>query len=138
MQPFLAMTCAAKQVSADQPLMEAGLDSLGAVELRNSLATRFSLDLPATLIFDYPTAKALSQILASQLQTKAPTRQHTGGTIVELGPAADVGPIAAQNTRSKSASTRVRHADGFCSISTSTHNNISASYAYGYAEMQSL
>ena len=53
------------QVPADQPLMEAGLDSLGAVELRNSLATRFATDLPATLIFDFPTVSALAQHLAS-------------------------------------------------------------------------
>ena len=102
-ESFLAVIGAAKQVSADQPLMEAGLDSLGAVELRNSLATRFSLELPATLIFDHPTAEALSQFLASQLQAKAPTQQHSGGAIVELKPAADVGPIAAQNSRQKRA-----------------------------------
>ena len=107
MLPFLpiiwALTCAAKQVSADQPLMEAGLDSLGAVELRNSLATRFSLELPATLIFDYPTAEALAQFLTSQLQAKAPIQQHTRGTVFEREPAANVGPIAAQNGHQKSA-----------------------------------
>ena len=48
--------------------MEAGLDSLGAVELRNSLATRYSLDLPASLIFDYPTVAALSSFLAASIQ----------------------------------------------------------------------
>ena len=50
-----------------QPLMDAGLDSLGAVELRNTLATRFAMDLPATLTFDYPTVRALSQYLVENL-----------------------------------------------------------------------
>jgi len=50
-----------------QPFMDSGLDSLGAVELRNSLASRFAMDLPATLTFDYPTIKALSQYLVENL-----------------------------------------------------------------------
>lgn len=50
----------------DQPLMEAGLDSLGAVELRNKLASRFAIEMPATVIFDYPTISALVQFLSHQ------------------------------------------------------------------------
>lgn len=45
--------------------MEAGLDSLGAVELRNTLTAALHLDLPATLTFDYPTVEALAQYLAA-------------------------------------------------------------------------
>ena len=48
----------------DQPFMEAGLDSLGAVELRNSLSSLFGIDLPATVTFDYPTASELAGFLA--------------------------------------------------------------------------
>ena len=47
--------------------MGAGLDSLAAVELRNSLQTAFSTDLPITMTFDYPTVQALSGLLAARL-----------------------------------------------------------------------
>ena len=58
------------QIPNDQPFMEAGLDSLGAVELRNGLSTRFNIDLPATVIFDFPTINLLAEYLGSQ-QSKA-------------------------------------------------------------------
>ena len=40
--------------------MEAGLDSLGAVELRNALGERFSVQLAATATFDHPSISALA------------------------------------------------------------------------------
>lgn len=55
-----------KEVSLGQPLMEAGLDSLSAVELRTALATSFNIDLPATVVFDYPTVSSLSAFITSQ------------------------------------------------------------------------
>lgn len=56
--------------SLSQPLMEAGLDSLGAVELRNALSARLSLpDLPATLTYDYTTIQALAAHLAGKFKT---------------------------------------------------------------------
>ena len=50
----------------NQPLMEAGLDSLGAVELRNNLSTFFGLDLPPTVTFDFPSVAALAEYILSQ------------------------------------------------------------------------
>ncbi|GIL68019.1 hypothetical protein Vafri_21296, partial [Volvox africanus] len=54
-------------VSPDAPLMSSGLDSLGAVELRNALEGRLGVQLPSTLVFDYPTPAAVSEFIAAQL-----------------------------------------------------------------------
>jgi acyl carrier protein len=55
-------------VSEDEPLMAAGLDSLGAVELRNSLESSLGLQLPSTLMFDYPSIAAISDFVCSQVE----------------------------------------------------------------------
>lgn len=61
------MSITGVEVGVDESLMNAGLDSLGAVELKNALETRVGLQLPGTLVFDYPTASALSTFIASQM-----------------------------------------------------------------------
>jgi acyl transferase domain-containing protein/NADPH:quinone reductase-like Zn-dependent oxidoreductase/acyl carrier protein len=58
-------------VPASEPLMAAGLDSLGAVELRNALETATGLQLPATLLFDFPSVFAVSQYITSQVPAAA-------------------------------------------------------------------
>lgn len=62
-------------ISPDDPLMSAGLDSLGSVELANVLARQFSLQLPGTLIFDYPTVNAIAAYLQSRLKPVAAEAQ---------------------------------------------------------------
>ena len=51
-----------------QPLMEAGLDSLASVELRNSLSTAFDLELPASFAFDYPSIAAMAGFICARSQ----------------------------------------------------------------------
>jgi acyl carrier protein len=50
-----------------QPLQELGLDSLMAVQLRNTLATLAGVELAATLLFNYPSVDQLVEHLASCL-----------------------------------------------------------------------
>eukprot|EP00775_Hariotina_reticulata_P007135 gene7135-7350_t len=57
-----------RQLDQDASLMESGLDSLGAVELRNALSAAFDLDLPATLTFDYPSINAISSFIVGSQQ----------------------------------------------------------------------
>ena len=52
-------------VDEHAPLLSAGLDSLGAVELRNALERASGLELPVTLLFDHPTIADLGGHLDS-------------------------------------------------------------------------
>ncbi|MFC5215755.1 SDR family NAD(P)-dependent oxidoreductase [Streptomyces coerulescens] len=54
-------------VDADSEFRRLGVDSLTAIELRNRLATGTGLQLPATLVFDYPTPRRLAVHLLGEL-----------------------------------------------------------------------
>jgi acyl transferase domain-containing protein/acyl carrier protein len=51
----------------DKPLSELGLDSLMAVELRNRIVAAAGCQLPATLLFEHPTVRALADLLTAEL-----------------------------------------------------------------------
>lgn len=86
---------------ADSPLMEAGLDSLSAVELRRELERATGFALPATLVFDYPTSNALADHLAkigaieSASAAAAAAEAASGDSEEEDGDAAVVGELSA-------------------------------------------
>lgn len=60
-------------VDADAPIMEAGVDSLGAVNLRSQLQSIMGEDtnLPSTVVFDHPTVRDLANFLAPEQETPA-------------------------------------------------------------------
>jgi acyl transferase domain-containing protein/NADP-dependent 3-hydroxy acid dehydrogenase YdfG/acyl carrier protein len=61
-------------IEANRSFSELGFDSLAAVELRNRLDTLTGLRLPATVVFDYPSAGELSEHLLGEF-----TRDRRGG-----------------------------------------------------------
>ncbi len=61
-------------IHTEQPLQELGLDSLLSIELRNSVGISLHRSLPATLLFDYPTLRALTDYLLSIVGASEPAR----------------------------------------------------------------
>ncbi|MEU1405784.1 SDR family NAD(P)-dependent oxidoreductase [Streptomyces sp. NPDC005728] len=70
----------AESVRPDQPLRDLGMDSVTAVELRNRIGTRLGTRLPATLLFDHPTADRLAEYLLANVlgrTSRKVQRPHT-------------------------------------------------------------
>ena len=59
-----------KTVAADAPLLSAGLDSISGTELTNTLAQQFEIELPPTLMFDYPTIESMAGFISETMPTK--------------------------------------------------------------------
>jgi acyl carrier protein len=68
----------AAAVPADRTLHDLGVDSLTALQLRNGIGRAVAERLPATVVFDHPTALALARSLATRLAGDEQAEQADG------------------------------------------------------------
>ncbi|MFE7130453.1 type I polyketide synthase [Streptomyces sp. NPDC057638] len=81
----------AGQIEPGRAFQEMGFDSLTAVELRNRLQSTTGLRVPATVVFDYPSSRALADFLRAEVSGTDDTH-----AVIAAAPdgAADDDPIA--------------------------------------------
>ncbi|WP_435593653.1 SDR family NAD(P)-dependent oxidoreductase [Nocardia sp. bgisy118] len=61
-----------RSIDPGLPFTEFGIDSVGAVELRNRLIRATGVSLPASLIFDHPTPHAVAALLRARVEGTDP------------------------------------------------------------------
>lgn len=59
-----------RKILSDRPVMEQGFDSLMAVELKNMLERDLGKQLPAGLVFNYPSLKEISEFIEKEFFTE--------------------------------------------------------------------
>ena len=81
------MDCTASRhahTASNAVLLEKGV-AAGAVELRNALAMRFALELPATAVFDFPTIAALTRYMTGAVASRQRAVAPTPDTLLRSG-----------------------------------------------------
>lgn len=109
-----------REAAAQDSLIEVGLDSLGAVELRNALSQSFEVELPVTFTFDYPTPQVMAGYIAG---LKGLTANDRAGQVLVMHqqPHSEQGLLQAGQPRlgtGMQAITGISVRSGICFLST--------------------
>ncbi len=70
---------AAAEIDVDRPLPHYGLDSIDAVTLAGDLEDWLNIELPSTLLWDYPTVAAIAGFLEEQLEAMPEVKAKLAG-----------------------------------------------------------
>ncbi len=76
----------AAQISDTDPLMSSGLTSTAAVQLTSALEARLGAQLPATLVFDYPSIADMQDFLQESLGADLPGASAAAAAARDAGP----------------------------------------------------
>ncbi|GGU99719.1 polyketide synthase [Streptomyces litmocidini] len=100
-----------RDVDVERNFLELGLDSLGALELRNDLNAATGLRLPATVVFDHRGPTELARHLRKELAALRPAENRPPGSAGPQPPESPAAPDAAEPD-TLSALLREAHANG--------------------------
>ena len=89
-------------ISVDAPLMDSGLDSIGATELSNKMSARLNTELSPTLLFDHPSLRSIADALSLDHETEEVIEPEF--ETAESKPTADL-DLVQQPQRAKAQST---------------------------------
>lgn len=89
-------------------LFAGGLDSLGAVEYVNLIGRRLNLQLPSTLIFDYPTVNSVTGFISTKLAARLAAAPVAASAATMRVPKALAAPSAAGNISAPAATITIK------------------------------